>query len=227
MTLAELESAAGLPTAAIVRFILDSKEYRNFGFNPMTLGSLGAVTCTGVQAWGLAGQMKAIRTERSAESMPFDMFAYSLFFLWSLVCYGIHLKSLTLVFCCSVLGALYLEVLVLLSVYSEISSGEIVLLAASALMVPAMILLPQKRTMYLIFDAGVVLFSLRQPWEIWKNRNAGVVQLGYLAAFLVSGFFWSVYSYAIRDWAMSAVCTGSTVLTGITLAFWVRFRPGM
>jgi hypothetical protein len=64
----------------IVRFLVQSPEYRNIGLNLVTLGSLGAIACTCAQAWGTLGQMKAIHREESGDSFPFGLFSYLIFF---------------------------------------------------------------------------------------------------------------------------------------------------
>jgi len=210
----------------IVRFFIQSTEYRNIGLNLATLGSLGAIACTCAQAWGIIRQMKAINSEESGESMPFGLFSYLVFFLAALAVYGMYLNSVTIVFAGSLLAVLYLGVLVSLSFYREVSLRELAMVALSVLMVPAMIVLPDKQSLYLAFSVGSVFLSLRQPWEIWRNRSTGVVRLSYLLPFLLSGVFWTIFSHSIGDWAMRLVCLTSTVVAGVTMVCWFRFRPG-
>jgi uncharacterized protein with PQ loop repeat len=212
---------------SIVRFFVQSPEYRNIGLNLVTLGALGALVCTCAQAWGMMRQMKAIHREQSGESIPFCLISYLVFFLAALAVYGMYLNSVTIVFAGAVLAALNLGILVRLSFYKEVSPREIAIVAVSVLMVPAMILFPQKKAMYLAFSAGSVFLSTRQPLQIWRNRSAGVVRLSYLMSFLISGVFWTIFSHSIGDWAMKLVCLASTVVAGVTIVLWFRYRSGI
>ena len=208
----------------IVRFLVQSPEYRNIGLNLVTLGSLGAIACTCAQAWGTLGQMKAIHREESGDSIPFGLFSYLVFFLAALAIYGMFLNSVTIVFAGSILAVLNLGILVSLSFYRDVSSKELAMIAVSILMVPAMILCPDKKALYLVFAVGSVFILIRLPLEIWRNRSAGVVRLSYLISFLLSNVFWTIYSHSIGDKAMKVICLSSTVVAGVAVILWFRYR---
>ena len=212
---------------SIVRFIVQSHEYRNIGLNLVTLGSLGAIMCTCAQAWGILGQMKVIHREESGDSMPFGLFSYLVFFLATLAVYGMYLKSVTIVFAGVVLALLHLGLLVSLSFYRDVSMKDLALVALSILMVPAMIVVPDKNALYLIFAIGSVFISGRLPLEIWRNRSAGVMRLSYLMSFLISNVFWTIYAHAIGDGTMELICLSSTVVAGAAIVLWFRYKSGI
>jgi uncharacterized protein with PQ loop repeat len=210
---------------SIVRFLVQSPEYRYIGLNLVTLGSLGALACTCAQAWGTLGQIKAIHREESGDSIPFGLFSYLVFFLAALAVYGVYLNSVTIVFAGTILAVLNLGVLVSLSFYRDISSRELAMVAVSILMVPAMIMSPDKKALYLLFAVGSVFISIRLPLEIWRNRSAGVVRLSYLMSFLLSNVFWTIYSHSLGDRTMNLICLSSTVVAGVAVILWFRYRP--
>src|SRR3989344_8841053 len=89
----------------------ETLEIQNWGYNLLTLSFIATVFFTVLQAWGLWKQNRKIRRERSGTSVSVISFGYFGSYFFALLAYGVHLKSIAIVFN-GLLGCLYIATLV-------------------------------------------------------------------------------------------------------------------
>ena len=199
-------------------------ELSQFGWNALTIGFLGTVLFTFVEAWGVWQQKRAIWENQSGESVSVIWFSYFAALMAVMLIYGITIKSITLILNGLLLAILHVPILVGLWRFKGYTRTEKAMTACFLAAIAAMAIVPFKDWFFLLFTAGNVLFSLGQPYEIWKNKNSGVVEIKLLAVYLVSSLFWLIYAYAIGDWVLQILSPAYSVILTLTVLVWFRYR---
>lgn len=199
-------------------------EFAQFGWNALTVGFLGTVLFTFAEAWGLWQQKRAIWENRSGESVSVIWFLYVAAVLVVMTIYAITINSITLTFNGLVLGILHAPILIGLWRFKGYTKIEKTVGVCCLIAVTVMLASPFKDWFYLLFSAGNILFSLAQPYEIWKNKDSGVVEVKLLAVYLASTLFFIIYSFAIGDWVLKIISPAYLVIITLTILVWFRYR---
>jgi len=199
-------------------------EYQNWGFNALIVGSVGTIFFTFLEAWGLWRQNKLIWKEKSGESVSVGWFSYLGFLFLTLIVYGYSVKSISIVINGLVLGPLHFPILLGLWKFKGFSHREKLVFTISAMMLLAMILLPWKNIVFVVINFGTIISLSLQPWEIWKNKNAGMVEIRLISVYFVSTVFWVIYAYFLGEWALKIITPIALFLFGLTIFFWLKYR---
>ncbi len=77
---------------------------------------------------------------------------------------------------------------------------------------------------YFVYSCGSAAALTLQPWEIWRKRDAGVVDIRLLLLFEASNMFWVVYAYAIRNWVLMVLCPVYVVILLVAIILWLIYR---
>jgi len=64
-----------------------------------------------------------------------------------------------------------------------------------------------------------------QPWEMWREKSRGVVEIKMLATFLLSLGFWITYGFAIEALPLMIINPLLLVILSITIFLWWKYRP--
>ncbi len=198
-------------------------EWQNWGWNALTIGSLGTIVFTFVQGWGLWKQKQAIWNAESGESVSVSWFSYFTFFFIAFLFYGIHIASVAVIMN-GLLAILHVPILVGLWRFKGFTRYEKIQLVPFAGMVPAMALLPWKDELFLIFSFGTLYSLGTQPWELWKTKKTGVVEIRLVGVYFLATFFWVIYSFAVGEWVLRITTPTSLILLGLTSVLWFKYR---
>lgn len=106
----------------------------------------------------------------------------------------------------------------------KVSSKDKVLLTFLALMPICLLLLPWKGVIFLICSSGAVFAAATQPWEIYRERDAGDVDVKFVSVYTASTVFWVIYSFVIQDGPMQILTTSNLVVFVMTLLFWFYYK---
>jgi uncharacterized protein with PQ loop repeat len=199
-------------------------EWHSWGYNALTISFIATVAFTLFQAWGLWKQIGTMRVRRSGESISLLLFSYLGCVFFSMLYYGLLVRSIAAVFN-GLLGFLHVVVVVLLWRYKRIARAEMMLAATFPLMIVAMVVVPWRDTLLLVVMAISLVPMAHQPLEMWRNRSAGAVDLRYVAIFMASAGFWTIYALAIGNWVLSIINPAIAAILVITALLYVRFRP--
>ena len=92
------------------------------------------------------------------------------------------------------------------------------------LMMPVtMATLPWKDVLFVAFCIGAKIALAAQPWEIWKNKDAGAVEIRLLFAYFMSSAFWVIYAFRTGQWILGATTSFSVLLFILTIFLWFRY----
>lgn len=199
-------------------------EWQHWGWNALTVSFVATIVFTAFQAWGLWQQDRTIRRRRSGEAVAVLPFAYIGCVFFAVMCYGIAIDSIALMGN-GVLGILQARVVIGLVQFKPIARAERIAMACFPAMIVAMIALPWRGTVALVIMMASLVPMLQQPYEIWRRRTAGAVDIRYVAIFLVASTFWMIYGIAIGAWPLIVVNPCAVAILGTTAVLWFRFRP--
>ncbi len=205
------------------RWVQGTVEWQNWGWNALTISFIATVAFTLFQGWGLWKQDQTIRESRSGESVSVLFFSYFGCVFFSFLCYGFIIKSVAAAFN-GLLGFLHVLVLVSLWRFKGFTPIEKLLAAAFPLAIVAMVTVPWKNALLLLLMGGSLLPMAHQPWEMWRNKSAGAVDIRFIAIFMASTVFWTIYGFAIDNWVLEIINPSALTILVITSFFWFKYR---
>lgn len=182
-------------------FVSQFKEIHGWGWNGLTASFLCTVAFTFVQAYGLLLQIIRIYRERSASSVAVPMMWYLCFYFVAFGVYGFHERSIAMLFN-SLLSFLHVPVLVGIVKYRGMTRAQWVFAACSLLPIVAMIFLEQKDVVFFVGFLVAIVLIAEQPFEIWRQRAVGAVEVRTYNAYIVSTTCWLVYGVVVGDWVI-------------------------
>ncbi|KPJ85858.1 hypothetical protein AMJ57_01615 [Parcubacteria bacterium SG8_24] len=200
-------------------------ELQQFGWNAVTVGFLGTVLFTVVSAWSLWRQYRRIVARRSGRSVPVMTYTFRTVAFVAVLIYGLHIGSLALIFNGSLVVLIQLPILVALWRYRGFTRRERLACLGFLVLLTVMCLFPLKDWFLLAFALGTLGFNALMPYEIWRNRDAGSVEIRVLLVGLAGNSFWLTYACAIGDWVLMTVNPAFLTLSLLTTILWFRYRP--
>lgn len=208
----------------MVAWLLETKEYAHWGWNMATLGALGTVVFTIYQVLMLQRQNKRIWGNKSGEAVSVTTFSFMCFFLTTFALYGYYGKSFSVVFNGAAMAPFELAILVGLWKYKGYTKKEWLSVILSFMMVPSMILLPWKDEVYMVCSIGSVGGLLFQPIEIYREKKAGVIDIGLVAACLCSTVFWLVFTYYAGLMFVFSISASIFVILLAIVFLWYKYQ---
>lgn len=198
-------------------------ELQQLGLNAVTVGALGVIFFAFVQAWGLWQQKKTIWKNQSGQSISVTWLSYFTCLDVVVFIYGWSINSIAMMVNG---GLIFLYVLIMIGLwkFKGFSKLEKFLGICLLIVIVVTIFIPAKDWMFLIVSFGSILSLIMQPYEIWKNKNSGVVEIKLIIVYLISTTFWIIYGYTINDWVLKIICPSYFVIFSITVCFWFIYR---
>lgn len=204
-------------------FILNSLEWKNFGWNSLTISFIATLILGTFQAWGLWKQHRTIKEKLSGECVPVLIFSYSACLFLSFLYYGFLIKSLAVIF----VGLRVFLVIVLLYdlfKFGGFSTKEKLLSISFCAMIAAMIVVPRKDIVLGLAMAGGLLPAVQQPIEIWRKKSVGSADVRYLTTILAATFFWAIYWMALGSVIFTALNLVFTLVILVTVLLWFKYK---
>ncbi len=165
--------------------------------------------------------------EMKGESLSYKANAY--FFITNMVVgmYGWHFHKLALFINGGAMSLMYLPVMAGLFKLKPLTRLELRLLSPALLLVLMFAIMHQTSStltqLFFSLSVGGLFFQLVVPWEIFRNKERGVVRVQVFVPFICSTSVWWGYAIVIHDpvliWTSPMYLT---VLT-ITIAVWLRY----
>lgn len=204
-------------------FLRSTAEWQQWGMNMLTFSSIGAIVLTLIQAWSFIRQARRIWSERSGESVSVKMFGYLLFYLISFVIYGIAMRKVTMI----INGALFIVVIPIvlgLCKFKVITKGEQLCLLLFGFMPVWMAISGQKELLFFGMLVGLLAAFACPAYEIWRNKNAGSVEVRVVIASMFTNAFWTAYALMVWDVPLIIFNPISFVLMVATLFLWKKYQ---
>ncbi len=197
-------------------------EFSHWGWNSITAGFLGTIVFGLLQAGGLLKQLRKIRRKQSGESIPILMYAFNAVQFVTFGIYGYRQDSLAMTLN-AVLSLLYIRVYFLATRYPD-SKPRNWWHILFAILIPWMLITSHPQTLMGAVLTLACISLIQSPWEIWKNRTVGSVDLGFLLVFSGSMAFWLMYAVCIGDWMLVSVNIFGSLIMAATLYLYFRFQ---
>lgn len=199
-------------------------ELQQWGWNPITIGFVGTLVFIFVRAWGYWYQTKKIWTERSGQSVSVTAFIYMAGANCCGLTYGIAIDSFALIINGLMTLLLLLPILSGLWKFKGFDRKEWMLCVFLLGAVVALVLSPFKDVIFLASMLGMIASAWLIPWEIFRNRDAGVVEIRMLFAGFMNASFWLVYAIAIGNWVLMLINPLILVSIVVTITLWWKYR---
>lgn len=199
-------------------------EVTEWGFNAATIGFIGTVVFGILGLFSMWSQSRRIWRLKSGVSVPVSTFMYLSASFFSGVIYGIPSARAALVLHGATRVPLCLTILYGLKKFRGFTKLEIIFGAFLVLTLFVMSLSAHKELFFLGFMVGLVLLSMVQPWEIWKNKSSGAADPAMLWVFVCSTFVWILYWWATGAVFMTWVNTTLFIQAVATLALYYKYR---
>lgn len=195
-------------------------------WNAEFIGGTGIVVFVFVGLWALLRQNKDIWNGESGKSVSVIWFMYFLFLHIAIAIYALSLEKLSwpLLVNGVVRGGPHIPILIGLYKFKGFSRKEKWLLVIFSAGIAAMFFLPYKEMFFIVWSVGAFLSMLTQPYEIRKEKDAGVVNIHLLIFYLIGSVFWIVYSAGIRNWAVCSVSISYLFVSVLAIAAWIKYR---
>lgn len=200
-------------------------EWQNWGWNATTASFIGTVALSVLCGWGVWRQNEAVWRSKSGESVSVPLFSYLCGNFFIFLCYGVLAKSVAMVVN-GLQAVLYLSVVVGLWKYKGFTDREKALCILFASLIVTMVSIPpgwRDSFLALVFAGGLFVIA-DQPRQIWRNKNAGNVDIHFLVVFAVSAAFWTAYGITIKNWVLTTVNPITFVIMTTTAVLWFKYR---
>lgn len=200
-------------------------EFENWGWNAITISFIATMVMAAFTAWGLFYQLIAVWKNKSGLSVSVVWFSFGLGLYGVFALYGIELNSWALMLSGVSRGLLHLPILIGLWKFKGFSSFEKVLTVGVIASLVITGILPHRAWIFFVFSMVALVFVAAWPWEIYRNKDSGVVELKLICVYLANSVFWIIYGVAIGDWVLIVTSPLYTVVSLITVALCYIYRP--
>lgn len=207
----------------IMRFLEYWKEWPQLGYNAVTIGLIGTVVFTFLEIWGMWEQNATIWRQKSGLSVPVTWMCNSTGLFAAALAYGLASHSFALFFN-GVLLFFHFPILVGLWKFKGFTYKERAFACLFLILCLAAAILPISDWIFLFFLIGGLGFSVLAPYEIWRNKNSGAVEIKLLVTILFCQIFWTVYAFAISDWVLRLTAPAFFVTFSLTIFLWFKYR---
>lgn len=171
-----------------------------------------------IGSWGLWKQSQKIWKEKSGKSVSVTANFSFLTSMFVGLAYSFE-KNLDAVAFHNLLRiAFLLPIIMGLVKFKKFTKTEKVLCACFCTTMLLVWFMPRKDFLFLFFQTAGVLTLATQPYEIFKNKDIGVVEVKLFAVFVPNGIFWVIYAFANGDWILKITQPIFLALTVIILA---------
>jgi len=185
----------------VEEFLINSAEIKNFGFNILTLSFLGTIIFSCLQGWSLFKQGKKIWDLEDGRSVSVIQFGYWAVYFFAVIPYGFSIGSIALIFN-GLVGIPCVYILLGLWKFKDSKWYEWPTATSFLAILAIMIIADEVSEKEMIFSVslfGIFIFGLFQIYEIWKEKNAGSVDIGVQKVFILTSMFWFVYSALVGN----------------------------
>jgi uncharacterized protein with PQ loop repeat len=206
-----------------MNFISNLVEYQNWGLNILTISALGTLFFTILQVYGACDQNKKIWSKKPLKSVSLLFFAYNCSYFSSLFCYGFFKHSLAMILN-GLLLFFFLPIVIGVWKFKKNTAKEKFWAVAFLLIVPLMIIMPQKDLLFMISLFGIACFFSVQLRKIMVEKDFSSLSLKLVIILLATVIFWLGYSIAIHNLALEINSALAIILYAFAIFLYFKYR---
>lgn len=177
-----------------------------------------------LSTFALGKQTHTIYSKQSGSGVSVILYLYNLGFLTAAIIYGVRYQSFNLVLSCLVALALSSLIIVGLFQYKTWTRVECAAIPLAIFMPFAMLYGAKMDVLYAVFSIGSSAVLALQPWELWKQKTIGVLDIEPLVVFLASNAVWSTYALMIGALGLFVGSAVKVALLALTSILWFHYR---
>jgi uncharacterized protein with PQ loop repeat len=84
--------------------------------------------------------------------------------------------------------------------------------------------MPERQNLLLAILIGILLFSILQPYEVWKNKHPGSIEPKMLLIFMATNVFCFIYGLTINDAALIVFNPLGFLIFAVTFGLWRKYK---
>ena len=198
-------------------------ECQNWGMNTLTVSAIGTVFFTFWQLYAAVAQSKKIWSGKPVESVSLQLFAYNFYYFVATLIYGIYQHKLAIIFN----GLLFipsLPIVIGILKFQKNEPWEKYFSFLGLLMIPAMIIFPQKNLVIEVVLSGLIVFIIIQVRDIMKNKKFGALSIEFIVIYLVVNVFWFIYGYNVGNYPYMFFCSLAIGLYSFGVYLFFRYK---
>lgn len=198
-------------------------EVKGWGFNALIIFSLFTMIFSIFQGYGFLKQSQKIWKDKSVESLSTPFFFLFFFYFIAFIFYGLHQKSLAIVFN----GLLFLPcapILIGILKFKKLNVVDWLSLCLSIAVVPIMILIKDKDVFISILMIVSLLVLLSQLLLIIKEKSSGSIEIKMMIVFFITAIFWLVYTLLIGNLVLQIFNACAILIYGIIIYLYKKYK---
>lgn len=207
----------------MLEILKNTVEYKEFGFNTLTVAAIMTILFSFLQAYGIYKQGKEIWQKKSGEAIASVFFFYNFFYFFIFLIFGLMENKLAVIINGS-LCFFYIPVLLGLKKYKKFSSLDRLMIILMLIASSSIFFYPRKDQLLFAFSLISLIVIIKQFREFIKERQLGAFSKKYLQMFFVTGIFWCIYFAAIGQWLLEITCVIGTILYALILILQRRWE---
>jgi len=205
-----------------------SVEYKIWGWNLPTSIVIVSFVYLYLELWALWRQNKLIWSEKSGETVSIIWFSYYGIYALAGIVYGFQINSLTVVGTSLLLGLSHIPIVRGLWKFKQqqgtLMVYEKIQVMLFTLMVPAVFFLPAGGKTYAYFTIGIIYGLVIQPYEMWKSKSHGVLEIRVVVLYLGSSLIWTWIGFLLHIPLYMVFSPISSVCLIIILILWFKYN---
>lgn len=209
----------------IREFFKNAVEVKNFGLNLTTLSAGITLALSSYQMWGVTTQISTIRKEKSADMISMPLFIFVLFYLATTIMYGVYVNKLSIIYNGTNVF-FYLATLFVIWKFKPVSRGDMFFLLLFSLMIPLMIIVPDKKIAYMSCASIMLMAMSSQLILLIKHKRKGSLEPKLIRVYLISNSSWLIYGIITKDWVLQLSNSISLTLIIFILILLRRYKDG-
>lgn len=202
------------------------EEFKNFGWNPQTICTLGTMLFAVLGAFGMNMQRKRMSNLSSEEAISAIWHITFVGMFLAFFIEGLYQGRLAMIFVSVIRIALYIPIIKTIRKIRKFTKVEIRLFWICAVgLVPMLIPFGNMHTViYTSFQVIGIWAAADQPLKIYQNKSPGAVSIGFIWIFWGSMWFWVAYSYFFGSWLLLSIMIPYWVIYLVTIVLWYWYH---
>ena len=167
--------------------------------NAEFIGFVGTLFFTLWVTWAAMRQIALIWKNERVQSLSLDFAWYSLMYFTVRLAYGLDKALLPVVIHAAIRLLVVVPFVISIFKFHAYSRWDWIRFCSIMAILPIALLQPDLDTPFLVLSLVGVSIFFHQPYSIFRNRNAGIVEIRVYIVSTLNVTFWIIYSLAVND----------------------------
>jgi uncharacterized protein with PQ loop repeat len=206
-----------------MNFLANFVEYKNWGLNALTISALGTLFFTFWQLYATIDQTKKIWSKKSGQSISLQFFTYNFFYFISFTIYGMYQNSVAMIIN-GLLFVAYIPLLIKAWGIEKKDWKEKIIALFGTLLIPAIIIFPDKNLIFDISLFGLACFLAEQIRIVMRKKDFGALSIKFMLVYLAVNIFWLAFDIAIKNLSLGVFNSIGIIMYIFSIILYFRYK---